>query len=199
MTSSLINSWDASSLISLMLTLPSELKQETVKYCCDDFVIVLDHLHFFKIPWTKYVYSYNHIVTWSTKQGYLPLLKWAVKSGCSCDDSRFLCECAAFKGHLEVLKWLMDNGGVCTKNTFSWAAYGGHLHVLQWLLQTGYRWDETTCSEAARGGHLEVLKWARANECHWNEETGYWATRKKHRHILQWLEKNDYPWEVPWK
>lgn len=95
-------------------------------------------------------------------KGYLKLLKWLHKNGCS---SKNVVDFAAENGHLKIVKWLSKKEFDWSNLTCCYAAYGGHLEVLKWLRNNGCPWDKWMCVYAARGGQLEILKWLRANGC----------------------------------
>jgi hypothetical protein len=128
----------------------------------------------------------------AARNGHLPILKWAIKTGWEPTTSKFYVF-AAKGGHVNILDWAASiKGGLwmCEDEIYRYGVRYNHLEVLKWQRSKGSNNDFLICTWAASYGDLEILKWARSNGCAWNSETTYLAAHSKHTEVLKWAFEN---------
>ena len=90
-------------MVSLIKTLPRELREETVFYCFE-FACVLEETSLFSVKHSVRRKSENTVTNMAVRGGHLSLLKWAFERKYPCLDD--LCYVAARHGHLHILQWI---------------------------------------------------------------------------------------------
>jgi hypothetical protein len=97
----------------------------------------------------------------AAENGYLDLLKWAVKTQLyqsSLGWQEIITHHAASKGHLDVCKWVHKKGYPLGEYFITVAAKNGYLDIIQWGIEIGK--TEPSCriaSYAIEGGQNHIL------------------------------------------
>lgn len=151
----------------LTSTLPKELKEEIIQYCCP-FSFVLFCTDIFKVPELMSLKSRYNLASWAIRNEYFSLLKWVRKTGLRTKDSAL---------------WDKNFSGVDT------SIRRGNLDVLKWLRKKGCLFHPTDCALAANYGHIEILKWFHEIGVSFVKDYCIWACNSDPV-IMEWLNKN---------